>query len=70
MLISLIALFLLTPFYLLIIVLIKIDSQGPVFFYQERVGINGKLFNIIKFRSMFVDAEKQGPQFREMEIQE
>ena len=61
-LISLIALFLLTPFYLLIIVLIKIDSQGPVFFYQERVGINGKLFNIIKFRSMFVDAEKQGPQ--------
>jgi exopolysaccharide biosynthesis polyprenyl glycosylphosphotransferase len=61
-LIALLALFLLMPFYLLIIVLIKIDSQGPVFFYQERVGINGKLFNIIKFRSMFVDAEKHGPQ--------
>lgn len=38
---------------------IKLDSQGPVFFTQTRCGLNGKLFIIWKFRSMFIDAEKR-----------
>ena len=60
--ISLSALFLLSPLFLLSTILVKIGSQGPVFFYQERIGIHGDLFKIIKFRSMFIDAEKNGPQ--------
>ena len=47
--------------YLLLAILIKINSKGPVFFRQERVGKGGKPFKIIKFRSMYVDAEKFGP---------
>lgn len=41
-------------------VLIKLDSRGPVFYMQERVGKNGHVFNVIKFRSMKVDAEEDG----------
>jgi len=40
---------------------IKMDSKGKVFFTQERVGKNGKIFKLIKFRSMIEDAEKEGP---------
>ena len=43
-------------------VLIKFSSKGPVFFKQERIGLNGVPFNIIKYRTMFVDSEKNGPQ--------
>ena len=60
--ISLSALFLLFPLFLISAILVKIGSQGPVFFYQERIGIHGGLFKIIKFRSMSIDAEKNGPQ--------
>ena len=60
--ISLSALFILSPLYLISAILVKIGSKGPVFFYQERIGIHGSFFKIIKFRSMFVDAEKNGPQ--------
>ena len=60
--ISLSALFLLSPLFLISTILVKIGSQGPVFFYQERIGIHGALFKIIKFRSMSIDAEKNGPQ--------
>lgn len=45
---------------LIIAILIKIDSQGSVFFKQERIGKNGKVFKILKFRSMCVGAEKMG----------
>ena len=45
---------------LIIAVLIKIDSKGPVIFKQQRIGRNGKVFNIYKFRSMCVGAEKTG----------
>ena len=48
---------LLSPLLVLIVIAIKLDSKGPVFYRQERVGLNGKLFNAIKFRSMRTDAE-------------
>ena len=41
--------------------MVKMSSPGPVFYRQERIGRNGHPFRIIKFRSMFVDAEQQGP---------
>jgi exopolysaccharide biosynthesis polyprenyl glycosylphosphotransferase len=47
--------------YLLLAILVKLGSRGPVFFKQERIGIHGKPFYIFKFRTMFVDAEKSGP---------
>ena len=45
---------------LIIAIIIKIDSKGPVFFKQERIGKNGKIFKILKFRSMCVGVEKTG----------
>lgn len=60
--VSLLAIIVLLPLYITTIILVKIGSKGPIFFYQERIGIHGKLFQIIKFRSMYVDAEKNGPQ--------
>ncbi len=42
-------------------IMVKLSSPGPVFYRQERIGKNGHPFRIIKFRSMFVDAEKTGP---------
>ena len=48
------------PLFLIIILLIKIDSNGPVFFNQERVGRNGKLFKMWKFRTMVDGAESIG----------
>src|SRR5713226_6555593 len=42
-------------------ILIKIDSRGPVLYKQKRVGKNGRIFTLMKFRSMRVDAEKDGP---------
>ncbi len=55
-LIALIALIVLSPLFIIVAIAIKIDSPGPVFFVQRRIGKNGKLFNCIKFRSMSVDA--------------
>ena len=49
------------PVAIVTAMLIKIDSRGPVFYKQERVGKNGRTFTLIKFRSMRVDAEKDGP---------
>jgi sugar transferase (PEP-CTERM system associated) len=48
------------PIALLTAVLIKLDSRGPVFYKQERVGRNGRIFSVIKFRSMKTDAESDG----------
>lgn len=50
------------PFYIIIGLMVKIGSRGPIFFTQERIGLHGKPFQIIKFRSMKVDAEAAGPQ--------
>ncbi len=49
------------PFFLVIGILIKIDSPGMVFFKQKRIGRNFKPFNLYKFRTMVTDAEKKGP---------
>ena len=57
---SLIAIICTSWLMLIIAILIKIDSRGPVIFKQQRIGRNGKVFNIYKFRSMCVGAEKTG----------
>ncbi|MDO5519814.1 MAG: sugar transferase [bacterium] len=57
---SLIALIIFSPFMLLSALLIKCYDGGPVFYHQDRLTIDGKVFRIIKFRSMCVDSEKQG----------
>jgi sugar transferase (PEP-CTERM system associated) len=59
--VALIGIFLSLPLAALTAILIKIDSRGPVFYKQERVGKNGRPFVLTKFRSMRVDAEKTGP---------
>lgn len=50
------------PVFALLYIITKLTSKGPAFFKQERIGRNGKPFYIYKFRSMYVDAEKFGPQ--------
>lgn len=50
---------------IIIAIAIKLDSGGPVFYRQERLGLNGKPFDCIKFRSMRVDAEQNGAQWSE-----
>ena len=55
-------LILLAPIFVLAALWIKIDSRGPIFFRQERVGFQGVLFRIHKFRTMVLDAEKKGKQ--------
>lgn len=57
---SLVAIILLTPLWIIVSVLIKCDSKGPVFFRQGRRTKGGRVFEMLKFRSMVVDAEKQG----------
>jgi len=60
--VSAIMLVFLSPFMLLVALLIKLDSPGPVFYAQERMGLDAKPFQMLKFRSMRVDAEKEtGP---------
>ncbi|WP_317852233.1 sugar transferase [Paraclostridium sp. AKS81] len=59
---SFFGLVILSPILLLIAIFIKIDSKGPVFFKQQRVGKNKKVFEIYKFRTMVTDAEKIGKQ--------
>lgn len=57
---SLVGLVILAPVFIVLAVWIKIDSVGPVFYKQIRVGQNGKDFGLFKFRSMVVDADKKG----------
>ncbi|NNJ13439.1 sugar transferase [Chloroflexales bacterium ZM16-3] len=56
---SLLLLIILSPIMLLIALLIKIESQGPIFFMQDRIGEQGRHFKMIKFRSMYQDADQR-----------
>lgn len=56
------AVILLLPVFAVVAVWIKLDSRGPVFFLQERVGLGGRTFRIFKFRTMVTDAEQRGTQ--------
>jgi exopolysaccharide biosynthesis polyprenyl glycosylphosphotransferase len=58
---SAVFLLLFSPLYLYIALRVRFSSPGPVFFRQERIGLNGKPFYIYKFRSMAMDAESEGP---------
>lgn len=58
--VAMLALIFLLPFYPLLALLIKIDSAGPVLFRQERIGLHGRVFTIYKLRSMCLGAEKGG----------
>ncbi|NND77709.1 MAG: sugar transferase [Flavobacteriales bacterium] len=60
--VSFLVLILLFPVYLAIAIGVMITSKGPIFFKQERIGWHNKPFFIHKFRTMFTDAEKEGPQ--------
>lgn len=59
---SLLAMIVLSPVYLVTAIIIYTTSKGPIFYKQERIGYKGKPFLMHKFRSMYVDAEKHGPQ--------
>lgn len=55
---SFVGVIVLSPFFLIISLLIKVTSKGPVFFVHERVGLNGRKFKLIKFRTMVNNAEE------------
>lgn len=59
--VSIFMLLLFSPLLIVSAILVKFSSSGPIFYTQERIGLNGKPFHIIKFRSMYMDAEKSGP---------
>ena len=58
---SLILIVVLLPVYIVTILIVKVTSKGPVIFKQERIGLHGNPFNILKFRSMYTDAENGIP---------
>lgn len=58
---ALIGLIVLTPAFLVLVIAIKVDSEGPILFKQKRVGINKTHFNILKFRTMRIDTPKDTP---------
>ena len=58
--VSSLALIITSPFMLFAAVAIKLDDGGPIFFKQNRITKDGKIFNVLKFRSMIVDADKDG----------
>ena len=60
-LLSLVGMLVLFPFILILVVAIKLDSQGPVLFKQTRIGIHKKTFQILKFRTMRIDTPKDTP---------
>ena len=57
---SILALIVFSPIFVIVAVAIKLEDRGPVFYKQDRVTIGGKVFGIVKFRSMIEDAEKDG----------
>ena len=67
--VSVACLTILFPVGLMIALAIKLDSEGSIFYQQERVGEDGKIFSLLKFRSMRVDAEENGPLWAEVNDQ-
>jgi undecaprenyl phosphate N,N'-diacetylbacillosamine 1-phosphate transferase len=65
---SVITLIIISPILLLTMLTIKIESKGPVIFKQERLGLNGKVFKMYKFRSMYVGAERGGVYEKENDV--
>lgn len=63
--VSAVGVVLLSPLYIIIAVLVKCTSSGPVFYHQERIGLHGKPFSILKFRTMINHAEHGTPQLSE-----
>ncbi len=61
-LVSLSMLLIFLPLYTYIAIMVRLSSKGPIMYSQIRIGLNGRPFSIYKFRSMYVDAEKDGPQ--------
>lgn len=59
---SVFAIIILLPVYIFLAIGVKMSSPGPIFFSQKRIGIKGREFSIFKFRSMYVNAESNGPQ--------
>ncbi|MDQ3019493.1 MAG: undecaprenyl-phosphate glucose phosphotransferase [Bacteroidota bacterium] len=59
---SLLMIVFLSPLLILISIMVKVTSKGPLFYKQERVGLDGQKFMMLKFRSMKIDAEQTGPQ--------
>ena len=59
---SLMVIIIFSPLYIFTAIMVKCSSPGPIFYRQERIGKHGEPFNMLKFRSMYVDAEKMGPQ--------
>ena len=62
---ALIGLIVFSPIIFIFAILIKIETPGPAFYLQERVGYCGKIFKVIKLRSMRIDAESNGPTWAE-----
>jgi len=60
--ISSLAIIILSPVFLITAICVRMTSKGPVLFRQQRIGMNGKPFQMIKFRTMYLNAEKNGPQ--------
>ncbi len=59
---SLMVIIVFSPLYIFTAIMVKLSSPGPIFYKQERIGKHGEPFNMLKFRSMYVDAESMGPQ--------
>ncbi|NRA12080.1 MAG: sugar transferase [Crocinitomicaceae bacterium] len=59
---SIFTLIIFTPMFIVLAVLVKSSSRGPIFFLQDRIGKNGRPFKIVKYRTMVINAEKSGPQ--------
>src|SRR5205814_10580868 len=59
---SMLGLILLSPLFIYTAIRVKLSSKGPLLYLQERIGYKGRPFTMIKFRSMVMNAEKNGPE--------
>ena len=64
--VSLVCMIILLPVYIYVAIRVKLGSKGPIFYKQERIGYEGRPFMIYKFRTMYVDAERMGPQLSQV----